>query len=104
MGGFTLVGPHYVFNNIPTPHQCRCIGYNGAVNQTVESFLLNKEEKVLDSLQLPDEKLISEMKPYHLGEERRYTVHKRINEQDTGMMRSVHQMDKVAPSRFPWSR
>lgn len=79
MGGFTLIGPHYVFQNLPNIVRCRCLGYTGTIDLDTENLLLNDPAKKLNLENLPDELLLL-MEGYHLGDEMRYTVKKRIPE------------------------
>lgn len=52
MGGFVLRGPTYTFRNSAF-NNCRCVGYRGEIDQTIESFLLNKKIHILDLTELP---------------------------------------------------
>lgn len=78
MGGFTLIGPHYTFENKPNAVKCRCLGYTGTISGEVENALLLDKDKLLDLEKLPDELLLL-MEGYHLGEEMHYVIRKRIN-------------------------
>ena len=77
MGGFTLVGSHYVFENLPNKVKCRCVGYNGMIDEKVEQMLLNKQDKTLQLEDLPDD-LLASMEIFHLGDEMRYSVKRRV--------------------------
>ena len=79
MGGFTFIGPNYIFENIPAPRTCRCIGFHGEVSQLLETYLLNKRPKILDVAELPDTGLVKHLQNIHLGDVRAYTVRTRRN-------------------------
>lgn len=77
MGGFKLIGPNYIFRNLPVQIQCRCIGYVGPIDSMVEERLLNKKDKVLDESVLTDN-LVEKMNNVHIGDERRYSITRRV--------------------------
>lgn len=77
MGGFTLIGSHYVFQNLPNKVQCRCIGFVGNIGSDVENILLNDVDKRLKLETLPED-LVMSMESFHLGEEMRYSVKRKI--------------------------
>jgi len=77
MGGFTLIGSQYIFQNFPNEERCRCIGYTGVVNDEMEELLFKDPEKTLKLESLPDS-VIASMEGFHLGEERRYSVKRRV--------------------------
>ena len=77
MGGFTLVGPNFTFQNLPNKVRCRCLGFTSNISQDVEDMLLKDEEKILKVSNLPDS-LVAQMENFHLGDERHYDVKKRV--------------------------
>ena len=81
MGGFTLIGPSYVFQNLPQhqQEQCRCLGFNGEISRQVEDILLNNRDQTLRLEDLPDDEyeLLERLENTHLGTEMRYSIQKR---------------------------
>lgn len=73
MGGFRLQGPTYRIQSLRGEVQCKCMGFAGLVHETVESFLVNKEEKVLIVKDLPY-LIRCAMKGVHLGDVMEYEV------------------------------
>lgn len=93
MGGFTLVGPNYVFQNLPNKIQCRCLGFTSKISTEVEELLRNDLTQTLKRETLPDE-LSEAMEGFHLGDEMRYTVKKRVSNDPEPY--------KLAPSGVPF--
>lgn len=82
MGGFTLVGENYVFTNKENAVKCRCLGYTGKIDKDVEDQLLKDEEHILRLESLPED-LLSSMESFHLGDEKAYTVSRRLKNKMT---------------------
>jgi hypothetical protein len=82
MGGFTLIGPHFIFENLPNKVRCRCLGFTASVDQTIEDLLLHKDQKILDTSALPDS-LLQAMEGFHLGDEKHYVVKRRVSQTES---------------------
>lgn len=73
MGGFVFQGPNYKIRSLRGEVQCKCMGFWALIHETVESFLVNKEDKVLIVSELPY--LIRyAIKDVHLGDIMEYEV------------------------------
>lgn len=73
MGGFVFQGPNYKIRSLRGEVQCKCMGFLALIHETVESFLVNKEDKVLIVSELPY--LIRyAIKDVHLGDIMEYEV------------------------------
>lgn len=91
MGGFRLIGPRYVFENVPPPlnEACFCAGYIAEITAATEVALLGKPGRRLNVIDLPSPHQRA-MQNYHLGEELRYTIRER------------KVTDKVPEAYDPW--
>src|SRR5689334_16154022 len=78
MGGFNLIGPNYVFQNLPNTLRCRCLGFSGAIDKDTEKMLYDNPVHKLNLETLPTE-LVETMQGFHLGENMYYSVKQRSN-------------------------
>lgn len=73
MGGFRLQGTSFRIRNLLGAVQCKCMGFACLIHESVEAFLVNKEDKVLIVSELPY--LIRyAIKDVHLGDIMEYEV------------------------------
>jgi|WetSurMetagenome_2_1015567.scaffolds.fasta_scaffold1616194_1 hypothetical protein len=72
MGGFYLRGPtHSIVNTCP--NRCRCRGYHGVIDQTIQDFLIRKVDRILNLEDLPPN-MRDEMVQSHLPDDMHYKV------------------------------
>lgn len=73
MGGFRLQGTSFRIRNLLGAVQCKCMGFACLIHESVEAFLVNKEDKVLIVSELPY-LIRCAMKGVHLGDVMEYEV------------------------------
>lgn len=73
MGGFRFQGPNYRIESLPSYPMCRCIGYQGQIDEAVEKLLVEKQNKSLVLSELPQD-LQDKMATSHLGNTMAYEV------------------------------
>lgn len=81
MGGFTLIGPTYIFHSLPAKMRCRCMGFKGNIPLDVENLLVNQSNKCLDLNLLPED-IRDKMMTSHLGDNFNYEVTKRLTQEE----------------------
>ena len=105
MGGFTLIGPNYVFQNLPNAVRCRCLGYEGQINSIVENFLYSNPSHELNVEALIDisPELAESMQGFHLGDNMHYSIKPRVTNQNSAW--SSSQTDTIDENdKFIWKK
>src|SRR5689334_3652225 len=79
MGGFKLIGPRFVFENVPSESSCYCAGYIGAIDYETEESLLRANDRVMRWESMPRD-LAAEVQRHHLGDSSNFTVRPKTGE------------------------